>query len=713
MKLYRRDGRARLRLPLVALMLALVITPRGRAQSPAPAVDPIFRSGTASVLVDVVVKDRHGAPVVDLTPLDFEVLENGVKQPLEKFEFIKSSGGGGPLSVVALTFDPLSPEAQRLASTSVVTYVQKGETLDYTGVFRVGARLEPLQWFTRDAEAVLRAVAGIDGREGSRGAAAGGPRSGPASRATSTPRLTGENTVTITIFDCATGEILGYSTSSTMQIGGDMVEATSDKSLKARVERSIQELEQQDASEPLNGLLALVDGMSAVQGRKTIVYFSEGLRATPRALRQREALIDAANRHNIAIYAVDAAGLRGQSGREEVAANLQEQSQFISGLRERSAEQGWTRDLEGNEELLQSNATKSLDALARHTGGFVIAETNDLARGLQAIEADRRSYYLVRYTPTNIEFDGKFRRIGVRVNRSGVTVRARSGYKAVRAPAGIGALVGDEAAAVAALEATPRPTAVPVRGLAASVPWRDSPGRAVLMLRADASALTFTRDGGRFRADATLMGLLRSASGEVVHKISQRFDLNGPLADLDAVKQKTLVLDRHVKIPEGTYTLEFVAYDALSRKAGASQSSVVIPPSTPAGVATGTLLIVRGTRPAERGKAETDPLEWNGLHLEPGLGEPMSKGAAPTVSFFLPLVVAEGHKPAASLTLLRGTQPLGSTPLDVPPPDAAGRSVITGQLPTANFPPGDYTLRITVAAGGAGDVREAGFTLAP
>ena len=44
----------------------------------APVPGRPFRSGTASVLVDVVVKDKKGAPVTDLRTPEFELLENGV-----------------------------------------------------------------------------------------------------------------------------------------------------------------------------------------------------------------------------------------------------------------------------------------------------------------------------------------------------------------------------------------------------------------------------------------------------------------------------------------------------------------------------------------------------------------------------------------------------------------------------------------------------------
>ena len=49
-------------------------------------------------------------------------------------------------------------------------------------------------------------------------------------------------------------------------------------------------------------------------GRKTIVFFSEGLPVSPALSAQLDAVIDAANRANVTTYAIDAHGLRTQIG---------------------------------------------------------------------------------------------------------------------------------------------------------------------------------------------------------------------------------------------------------------------------------------------------------------------------------------------------------------------------------------------------------------
>src|SRR4029453_18484877 len=46
---------------------------------------PLFRGGVDLVLVDVVVRDKTGAPVKKLTAADFDLLEDGVRQQIRMF----------------------------------------------------------------------------------------------------------------------------------------------------------------------------------------------------------------------------------------------------------------------------------------------------------------------------------------------------------------------------------------------------------------------------------------------------------------------------------------------------------------------------------------------------------------------------------------------------------------------------------------------------
>ena len=75
------------RLAAVVATGALLAPLQGRAQEPAPAMQPTFKSGVSLVSVNAVVTDRNGRPVRNLTRDDFQILENGADRPIVDFGF--------------------------------------------------------------------------------------------------------------------------------------------------------------------------------------------------------------------------------------------------------------------------------------------------------------------------------------------------------------------------------------------------------------------------------------------------------------------------------------------------------------------------------------------------------------------------------------------------------------------------------------------------
>jgi hypothetical protein len=74
---------------------------------------------------------------------------------------------------------------------------------------------------------------------------------------------------------------------------------------------------------------------------------------------------------------------------------------------------------------------ETLRTLAEATDGLAVVNTNNLDGGMKRIVDDLSAYYLLGYYSSNSKLDGKFRSIKVRVNRPGVQVRARRGYRAL------------------------------------------------------------------------------------------------------------------------------------------------------------------------------------------------------------------------------------------------------------------------------------------
>ena len=116
-----------------------------------------------------------------------------------------------------------------------------------------------------------------------------------------------------------------------------------------------------------NSLLAIVSAIRSVPGRKSVVFFSEGLSIPPNVQSQFVSVIDAANRANVSIYPMDAAGLRTESPLERNEGGRQRRKPARAGAQSRrSIRTGrpMMMALENNEALLRADPHSGLGTLA-------------------------------------------------------------------------------------------------------------------------------------------------------------------------------------------------------------------------------------------------------------------------------------------------------------------------------------------------------------
>ena len=90
--------------------------------------------------------------------------------------------------------------------------------------------------------------------------------------------------------------------------------------MEARMLTGFEVLERDQAGySQVNSLYAIIEAMRRLPGRKSIVLFSEGVSIPPAVQRLFLGVIDAANRANVSIYTMDAAGLRARARRPRFA----------------------------------------------------------------------------------------------------------------------------------------------------------------------------------------------------------------------------------------------------------------------------------------------------------------------------------------------------------------------------------------------------------
>lgn len=160
----------------------------------------------------------------------------------------------------------------------------------------------------------------------------------------------------------------------------------------------------------VQNLETVARGLAKIPGRKTVVLMSEGffvqdVRSTI------ETVAAQAARSGITIYSIDGRGLINGLG-----SNTDATSQ--SAARSAAFDTG-----EDGPNILTAN-----------TGGFMIRNVDDISLAFGRIIRDTSTYYVIGYQPENTTMDGKLRKIEVRADVPGVTVRARKGYAAVKLP---------------------------------------------------------------------------------------------------------------------------------------------------------------------------------------------------------------------------------------------------------------------------------------
>jgi VWFA-related protein len=682
---------------------------------PAQRVKEVDTGTVTAIVVDVVVRDHDGNPVLGLNEQDFELYEDRVRQDVGSFNSVaKGAPASSPATpasaagadsaptpaspaaapeVVALVFDRMSPEARSLAHKAALGYVGDGKVANnIVAVFGIDLSLIFYQPFTRDADLLRKGIEAAGARSTSQyGSTAEQQRASAEQAARSASQV---NNI---------GAQAGPGSSGQAAAGPntDLEFAT----MQLRMLESFQSLERdQQGYATSNALVAIVSAMRATPGRKSVVFFSEGLSIPPNVQSQFISVIDAANRANVAIYPMDAAGLRTES-------TLKETSEGVAAAGQRTLNRNPTDNatdqpmmfaLERNEALLRADPQSGLGTLANQTGGFLIANSNDLRGGFSRIDTDMRNYYVLTYVPKNTSFDGRFREIDVKVRRPGLRVRARKGYFAVRVPAGAPVLA-NEAPALAALEQTPLPNAFPVRAMALRFPEASRPGFVTVIVRVPATSVTFqpAEDKKTYTSDFLVLVRFKDDVGQVLEKMSQRYQINGPIEQIDNAKLGDVIFYRQPVLAPRVYTMETVVHDALAKKSTVRVSTVEVSDVDASALRLSSLVAIRKVEKVpESERVPGSPLYVGDQLLYPNMGEPISKAAAKELPFYFVAYPAAGaNEPTATIELYGNGQRLAEAPLPLTKADDGGRMAQVSRIPIDGLAPGTYELRVTVKQG--------------
>ena len=373
--------------PAALLVLAgFVFTAAGL--SSAQKQPPQFVVGTDVIRVDVSVLDRNRRPVRGLTTSDFNLREDGRDQPIVAFSEVTLPD---PETFGAAWMRDVDPDVRRNEDVSDHRLI--AVVLDDAVI----PLLRP-QW-VNSAKEIARSVVNRLG-----------PRDLASVLFTQDNRhaqnFTRDRARLLAAIDSFSGGM------------GDPLDLFRAPPLPI--------IEAARGFDSLATLRHLVSVLETLQDRrKAIVYVSLGV---PARFESRNPLdpkyelyqelketLRRAERAHVNIYAVDPGGLDGL--------RFYLESPTLTSRHELEREMGRTM----SEEMSRSYR-ESLQVLAENTGGRAAVSINEFGGSVDQIFRETGSFYLLGYRPAHPKADGSYRRIQVRVNRSGLTVNARRGY---------------------------------------------------------------------------------------------------------------------------------------------------------------------------------------------------------------------------------------------------------------------------------------------
>jgi VWFA-related protein len=407
---------------LVALFSAAAASPQ---QAPPPKSSlPVMRVTTSLVVVDVVVYDKEGNHVRDLTAGDFTLLDRGKPQKISVFsdeDVAQAEAAEAPLPPslppgvftnrpefhrpegppVVLLLDGLNTamsdqiSAHDLMLKYLRTQLREGQR---TAILSLHESLALLQDFTTDPKFLIAAL--------------------ERDKVGTSNELSGSGIQELTPLEAET--------------------------LLPEMLRRIDALNQSRAADStdmrvritLAALRSIARALDGLPGRKNLVWvssvfpfnlqpgtgeYSDAERNYEDDIRHTAALLASAR---VAVYPVDARGLYGGG-----AADLGSHG-LVQTVRNRRNPMTVEQQLANSPEAIV-DSHETMQDLAKETGGMALYNENDVDRAVALSAADGERYYTLGYYPQAGNWDGKFHRIEVKIDRKDLKVRHRNGYFAV------------------------------------------------------------------------------------------------------------------------------------------------------------------------------------------------------------------------------------------------------------------------------------------
>jgi VWFA-related protein len=388
---------------------------------------PTFRSSSRLVLVDVVATDKNDKFVHGLKTTDFSVIEDGkpqriagfsahvtetvanttppVQLPPNQYTNFSTQQPGHAISIVLLDMLNTPRMDQAYARKEMLKFLAGMPPGQTVALFALNSRLNMIQGFTGDSQVLVAAAKSL-------------LLSNSGSHLLTTEEERQNSEISAANQAAAAGRDPSQGAASGI-LNALGTEEDFQNDVRVRI--------------TLQAIAALARAVAGYPGRKNLLWLSGRFpfRLDPEFNRPGQARYFYGNSDAVletaallaasetAVYPIDVIGL------ETNGLSISAPSTF-TGLQQGQIDGATTRQV-----TARWDRQEAMSDLARETGGLPFYASNDLKSAMLRSLQEGTNYYTVAYVPGNSNWDGKYRKIGIKIARGGVYARYRRGYYAV------------------------------------------------------------------------------------------------------------------------------------------------------------------------------------------------------------------------------------------------------------------------------------------
>ena len=354
-----------------------------------------------------------------------------------------------------------------------------------------------------------------------------------------------------------------------------------------------------------------------------------------------------------------------------------------------------------------------LKSLANESGGLAIYNTNDYDSELDKVNLQLSNYYVLGFQSNNPKHDGAFRKLEIKTDLKGVTLKYRNGYQDRRP---IDALASSKQEK-SLLDAAASPA------VAAQLPlmfrpsyFYDAPQmlRVLVSARIQTAKVELNKKGNQLSSDLNVMGIAYAEDGSVSARFSETLHLSVDKDKEQNFRNSSIGYRNYFRLRPGKYRLKLVASDEANNL-GSAEQFLELPAMPNNGLAASSLVLAEGIQRLPdlirdlQAKLldDSEPLIFSGVQISPSIENRATLNSALPV-FFKLYNVRSGNPPnlVAKAKLLGEKGEEFSVPdaisLDADTMSRTGDEAVVGlNLPFKGVTPGKYKLVIETSDTGS------------